>query len=321
VARITETNPVVVGIPQVSQPPLRRDSSDSVSRKPRQDRVGYLYVLPGFLFSLAFVLVPFLHAIVLSGFRWDGLSDAVWVGFLNYTNVLTEERLRVALTHSLYFIFFFSVLPVSIGLFLTALMSRRKVRGLTGFRTILFLPQILPMVMIGLTFRWIYNPNGMLNAALTAVGLDALTRPWLGSFTWALPAVGFVGTWAIYGLAMVLFMAGVQKIPTALYEAARIDGAGPVREFFAITLPGLKGELVVAVSVTLLISLRVFDVVWVMTQGGPGIATTVPSFEIYRAAFQTRSVGSAAAIGVIMAVFVVVVSLVATKLRPGRADA
>lgn len=320
-ARNSETTSVVVGIPEVSQPPLRCESSDSVSRKPRQDRIGYLYVLPGFLFFVAFVALPFLHAVVLSGFRWDGLSDPVWVGLQNYINVLTEERLRVALTHSVYFIFFFSVLPVSIGLLLTALMSRRKVRGLTAFRTIFFLPQILPMVMVGLTFRWIYNPNGMLNAALTAVGLDALTKPWLGSFTWALPAVGFVGTWAIYGLAMVLFMAGVQKIPTTLYEAVRIDGAGPVREFFAITLPGLKGELVVAVSVTLLIALRVFDVVWVMTGGGPGIATTVPSFEIYRAAFQTRSVGLAAAIGVIMAVFVVIVSLVATLLRRGGDDA
>ncbi len=319
--RHTETDMVVVEKREASQPPPYRESLDPVARKPRRDRIGYLYVLPGFLFFAAFVAIPFLHAIVLSGFRWDGLSDPTWVGPQNYINVLTEERLRVALTHSLFFVFFFSVLPVTIGLFLTALMSRRKVRGLTAFRTIFFLPQILPMVMIGLTFRWIYNPNGMLNDALTAVGLDALTTPWLGSFTWSLPAVGFVGTWAIYGLAMVLFMAGVQKIPTALYEAARIDGAGPVREFFAITLPGLREELVVAVSVTLLISLRVFDVVWVMTQGGPGIATTVPSFEIYRAAFQTRSVGLAAAIGVIMAVFVVVVTLITTLLRPGRRDA
>ena len=310
----------MVGKREASQPPLPRQTSDSVARKPRQDRVGYLYVLPGFLFFAAFVALPFLHAVVLSGFRWDGLSDPTWVGPQNYLNVLTEERLRVALTHSLFFIFFFSILPVSIGLFLTALMSRRKVRGLTVFRTIFFLPQILPMVMIGLTFRWIYNPNGMLNAALTAVGLDVLTVPWLGSFTWALPAVGFVGTWAIYGLAMVLFMAGVQKIPGMLYEAARIDGAGPVREFFAITLPGLKEEIVVAMSVTLLIALRVFDVVWVMTGGGPGIATTVPSFEIYRAAFQSRSVGLAAAIGVIMAVFVVIVTLITTLLRPGKDD-
>jgi len=310
-----ETSPVRVGMPQASRPEPARDSSGT-DRRLRRDRVGYLYVLPGFLFFIAFVGIPFLHAVALSFFRWDGLSDPVWVGFKNYVDVLTLDRLRVALTHSLYFIFYFSFLPVSIGLFLTALMSRRQVRGLAAFRTILFLPQILPMVMIGLTWRWIYNPDGMLNNFLTAVGLDSLTRPWLGSFTWALPAVGLVGAWATYGLAMVMFMAGVQKIPTTLYEAARIDGAGPVQEFFAVTLPGLRRELVVAVTITLLIALRVFDVVWVMTGGGPGVATTVPSFEIYRAAFETRNVGLAAALGVTMALFVVLISVGSAKLRP-----
>jgi len=265
----TDESQSVVGTREVSQPPMTHDPWIS-SGKPHRDRVGYLYVLPGFLFFAVFVALPFLHALVLSAFRWDGLSDPVWVGLHNYIDVLTLERLRLALMHSVYFIFFFTFLPVTIGLLLTALMSRRRVRGLSGFRTVLFLPQILPMVMVGLTFRWIYSPNGMLNDALTAVGLEAFTKPWLGSFTWALPAVGLVGTWKIYGLAMVLFMAGVQKIPTTLYEAARIDGAGPVREFFAITLPGLKRELIVAVSVTSLIALRVFDVVWVMTGGGPG---------------------------------------------------
>jgi len=297
-----------------SQPPLG-DSVALVIGKPSRDRVGYLYVLPGFIFFALFVAVPFVHAIVLSFFSWDGLSDPVWRGLQNYFDALTLPRLRLAFTHSVYFVFFFSFLPVSIGLLLTALMSRQRVRGLPFFRTVLFLPQVLPMVMIGLTWRWIYNPDGMLNSALTAVGLESLTRPWLGSFTWALPAVGFVGTWAIYGLAMVLFMAGVQKIPTTLYEAARIDGAGPVREFFAITLPGLKRELIVAVSITLLIALRVFDIVWVMTQGGPGTATTVPSFEIYRAAFETGRVGLASSLGVIMAVFVLVVTGITVKAR------
>ncbi len=297
-----------------SQPPLGEAVTRAIGKPPR-DRVGYLYILPGFIFFVLFVAIPFFHAVMLSFFSWDGLSDPVWRGLQNYYDALTLDRLRLAFAHSLYFVFFFSVLPISIGLFLTALMSRQRVRGLSAFRTILFLPQVLPMVMIGLTWRWIYNPDGMLNSTLSAVGLESLTRPWLGSFTWALPAVGFVGTWAIYGLTMVLFMAGVQKIPTTLYEAARIDGAGPVREFIAITLPGLKRELVVAVSVTLLIALRVFDIVWVMTLGGPGAATTVPSFEIYRAAFETGKVGLASSLGVIMAVFVLVVSAATLKLR------
>ena len=132
----------------------------------------------------------------------------------------------------------------------------------------------------------------------------SLPRPWLGDFSLALPTVGLVGTWILYGLALVLLLAGVQKIPTDLYEAARIDGAGPVREFLVVTLPGLRNEIVVVLVLTVTAALRNFDLIYVMTQGGPGSTTQVPSWLVYNQAFVVGAVGGAAAVGAVLAVLI-----------------
>ena len=175
-------------------------------------------------------------------------------------------------------------------------------RGQAGFRTVLFLPQVIPLVVVAVIWRMIYSPqDGSVNELLRALGLDSLARPWLGDFTYALPAVGIVGTWVMCGLALVLFMAGVQRIPQSLYDAARVDGAGPVREFFAVTLPNLRGEIAVALTLTTIAALRNFDLVYLTTQGGPGEATSVPAFQVYNRAFQLGQIGSAAAIGFTLA--------------------
>ena len=139
------------------------------------------------------------------------------------------------------------------------------------------MPQTIATVVVALAWVWIYAPSGPLNESLRAIGLGSLARGWLGDFTFALPALGLVGTWVMFGLCLVLFLAGIQKIPTTLYEAARVDGAGRVREFFAVTLPGLRGELSVALTLTTIMALRTFDLIYVSTSGGPGTSTTVPS--------------------------------------------
>jgi raffinose/stachyose/melibiose transport system permease protein len=148
---------------------------------------------------------------------------------------------------------------------------------------------------------WIYASDGPLNELLRAVGLGSLARPWLGDFSWALPAIGGIGTWVTYGLCMVLFIAGAQNIPTSLYDAARVDGAGPLREFFAVTLPGLRNEIVVAFVLTTINALRSFDLIYNTNQGGPGTSTYVPSLYMYQNAFVYNRVGYAAAIAVILA--------------------
>ena len=235
-------------------------------------------------------------------FAWDGITPGEWVGLDNYEAVFADPDLRAAFLHSLVLLVFYSVIPIVIGLLLAAAMSRTRVRGLAAFRTILFLPQVIALVVVAVMWRMIYAPaSGLLNESLSLVGLGALTQNWLGDFDIALPAVGLIGTWVMYGLAMVLFTAGVQKIPQSLYDAARVDGAGPVREFFAVTLPGLRSEMAVALTLTTIAALRNFDLVYITTGGGPGGATSVPAFEVYERAFQSGEVGGASAVGVCLA--------------------
>jgi raffinose/stachyose/melibiose transport system permease protein len=276
-------------------------------------------VLPAFGLYAVFALAPLGHAAWLSLFRWDGVTPAVWNGLGNYRDLLADPLVRTAFEHSLVLILFFSVMPVAVGLLLAATLSRTALRGLTGFRAVLFLPQVIPTVALAVTWRWIFAPDGPLNQILRAVGLGSLARPWLGDFGWALPSVGIVGSWVMYGLCMVLFIAGVQKIPQGLYDAARVDGAGPVREFFAITLPGLRNELVVALVLTLISALRNFDLVYVMTKGGPGTSSDVPALEVYVRAFEYGAVGSAAAIGTALALVIFAVTFVLTRLGERRA--
>jgi raffinose/stachyose/melibiose transport system permease protein len=188
------------------------------------------------------------------------------------------------------------------------------VRGMGFFRTIIFLPQVIAMVVVAVTWRQIYAPDGPLNGLLRLVGLDNLTTAWLGDYTWTLPAVGLIGTWVSTGLVTVLLMAGMSRIPKELYEAARLDGAGPVREFFALTLPSIRGEITVALTLTIVAALKTFDLVYVTTGGGPGTSTTVPSYEVYRRAFELGEVGAAAAVGVTLTIIVFAINAVVNRI-------
>jgi raffinose/stachyose/melibiose transport system permease protein len=136
-----------------------------------------------------------------------------------------------------------------------------------------------------------------------------MAKSWLGDFNWALPAVGLIGTWLTFGLCIVLFLAGAQRIPTELYEAARVDGAGFVREFFAVTLPGLRNEIVVAATLTTITALRNFDIIYNTTAGGPGGETEVPSWVMFHNAFDLNRVGYAASIAVVLTVIITAIAL------------
>jgi raffinose/stachyose/melibiose transport system permease protein len=187
------------------------------------------------------------------------------------------------------------------------------VRGLALFRTILFLPQVIAMVVVAVMWKMIYDPaNGALNRFLGWFGIEG--KSWLGDFSLALPSVGLIGTWVYFGLAMVLLTAGVQKIPGSLYDAARVDGAGAFREFVAVTLPALRGEVAVALTLTTTYALRNFDLVYITTHGGPGNATTVPAFQVFTRAFESGKVGSAAAVGIVLTAIIFVISLGINRL-------
>jgi raffinose/stachyose/melibiose transport system permease protein len=293
----------------------RRKPTGRAPGEPR--RVAYLYILPGLAAYLIFTFFPLLQTVRLSFYEWDGITPKTWIGVANYRELYDTPEVRGAFQHSVTLILFYAILSIAIGLFLTAVLTRFKVRGFMFFRTVLFMPQTIATVVVAQAFVWIYDPSGPLNEFLRTIGLGFVTKSWLGDFEWALPAVGLIGTWITFGLCLVLFLAGAQRIPQELYEAARVDGAGFFREFFAVTLPGLRNEVVVAATLTTITALRNFDIIYNTTAGGPGGETSVPSWLMFHNAFDLSRVGFAASIAVVLTIIITCIALVIGRLsRP-----
>jgi len=298
-------------------PPGEPGRAPRTARPPGEPKaVAYLYVAPALVVFTLFLLAPLAYAVQLSFFEWDGLGLGTWVGLDNYVAVLTDPELRAPFLRALVLVGFFSLVPVTLGLFLAALTTRSQVRGAGFFRTVIFLPQVIALTVVAVVWRQIYAPQGPLNDALRAIGLDGFARGWLGDPDWVLVAIGLVGTWVSTGLCTVLFLAGLSKVDRALYEAARLDGAGAAREFRAISLPAVRGELAVALTLTMVAALRTFDLVYVMTGGGPGNASRVPSYEVYDRAILEGDVGT----GITVALMLTAVILLATWLVNKIAD-
>lgn len=269
-----------------------------------------LLVVPAAAFYIMFVLRPITQTVQYSFFRWDGVTASTWVGLDNYVRLFQDPEMFGPIINAFELILFFSVVPVALGLFTAnAIRGFATSRLAVVARTVLFLPQIIPLVAAGIMWTWQLASNGTVNQVLKLIGLGSVTRAWLGDFNTALPAVGVIGAWVLFGLCMLLLLAGMTKIDPALYEAARIDGAGPVREFFAITLPSLRQEITVCVTVTVIAALASFDIVYISTQGGPGNSTLVPGLEIYYLAFFQREIGMASALAVALMVLVLLAIL------------
>lgn len=267
--------------------------------------LGWLFAAPAAVMYAVFVLRPLALTVQYSFYDWNGIGASTWVGLENYTRLFTEPEQFATILHAFELILFFSLVPVLLGLFVAA-----TIRGIAQSRlalvarTVLFLPQVIPLVAAGIMWSWLLSSTGLANELLSAVGLGRLTRAWLGDFGTALPAVGVIGAWVLVGLCTLLLLAGMSKIDPALYESARLDGAGPVREFFAITLPSLRQEIGVCVTVTIIAALASFDIVYIATQGGPGNSTMVPGLEIFYLAFSEREVGRASALAVVLVILV-----------------
>jgi raffinose/stachyose/melibiose transport system permease protein len=296
-------------VPKGPRPARRRKRS-------RSQLVGFAYLLPALAVYFLFLLAPFLHSVYLSFFTWDGITPKQWVGLRNYSQALGSDEVRSAFGHAFVLICFYSFLTTAVALVLVGIMGGLRVRGLVVLRTVLFLPYVIAPVVTGVAWRWLLSPGGPVNGVLRMIGLGDWARPWLGDFTWALPSVGLIGTWMLYGLVMVLLLAAAQRIPLELYEAARLDGAGAIREFFAVTLPGVRQEVVVVLVLSTTAALRNFDLIYVTTQGGPGTATEVPSWMVYRQAFFVGNIGRASALGVLLTLLILVISV--AVVRPWR---
>ncbi|MFD0663146.1 carbohydrate ABC transporter permease [Thermocatellispora tengchongensis] len=191
---------------------------------------GWLFVIPAFAFYAVFVLRPIALTAQYSLYRWDGIGPSTWVGLANYAKVFTDPDLFDSLVNAFKLIVFFSVIPVVLGLTIAATIRRiAQSRLALVARTVLFLPQVIPLVAAGIAWSWLLSSTGVVNQLLSLVGLGGVTRAWLGDLSTALPAVGMIGAWVLLGLCTILLLAGMSKIDPALYEAARLDGAGAWR--------------------------------------------------------------------------------------------
>ncbi|MDM8085283.1 sugar ABC transporter permease [Cellulomonas cellasea] len=298
--------------PATSQEARRRALK---ARRLRRGWAALALVAPAALFYGVFVLRPLALTFQYSFYDWNGVTEATWVGWDNYTRLLGESEMLGSIANALQLIIYFSFVPVILGLFAAATIRKFATSRLAIIsRTVLFLPQVIPLVAAGIMWTWLMASDGLVNQVLRAVGLGSLAQAWLGNFDTALPAVGAIGAWVALGLCMLLLLAGMTKIDPALYEAARIDGAGAIREFFAITLPSLRQEIGVCVTVTVIAALASFDIIYISTQGGPGNSTLVPGLEIYYLAFFSREIGQASALAVAFMLLVLAIVLPIQRL-------
>lgn len=294
--------------------------SGPLAHKPRGgDRPGalpYLLIVPGFVFYAAFVLLPIVETLRLSFVSWDGLMPQVWVGLGNYVTVLEDPTWWSSTTVALTFVLFSCVLPVLVALMLAGIIARTRIRGLSFLRFVYFLPYTIALAVVAIAWRWLYATDGSVNLVVGAVFGEGAVKAYLGDMHLALPALGVAAFWTMFGFVVVMLLSGTQHIPRELYEAARVDGAGAVREFFAVTLPGVRQELRVSLVLTFIMALRTFDLPLMATQGGPGYKTTTPSLMMYRDVFLNLAIGQGAAIAVLITVGIAVgVLLINRALR------
>ncbi len=287
-----------------------------VGKRVRQETlVGWLFALPALLMYAAFVLVPLLLTILYSFYRWSGVGPMKWVGLKNYLTIFEFPDLLGTIVNAFWLVVWFSLIPVGLGLIVASVIHRVATGRLGAVaRTVLFLPQVIPLVAAGIIWGWLLALPGLVNQILKSIGLGAVTRAWLGDFDWALPSVGIIGIWVLLGFCTVLLLTGMTKMDPALYESARLDGANWLQEFLGITVPLLRNEIGVCLTVTVIAALAAFDIVYVSTAGGPGNSTAVPGIQIYILAFTQREVGLASALAVLLMLLVVLVILPIQRL-------
>ncbi len=292
----------------------------SSKRVRRETFIGWLFTLPALLMYAFFVLVPLVLTIFYSLNKWNGVSPMKWVGFQNYLTVFEVPDLLGTIANAFWLVVWFSFIPVGLGLIVASIIHRVATGRLGAIsRTVLFLPYIIPLVAAGIIWGWLLALPGLINQVFKSIGLGTITRAWLGDFHFALPAVGVIGIWVLLGFCTVLLITGMTKIDPALYESARIDGASWLQEFLGITIPLLRNEIGVCLTVTVINALAAFDIVYVATAGGPGNSTSVPGLQIYILAFTQRAIGLASALSVMLMILVVVVIIPIQRLSRGSA--
>ncbi|MDQ4076902.1 MAG: sugar ABC transporter permease [Chloroflexota bacterium] len=277
----------------------------------QQMYAGILFIIPGLSIYLVFMAYPFLSTIYLSFTNWSGVTPtSEWVGLSNYKRMFTDSAALEAFINNVIWVVIGTISPVVLGL-LEALLVWSSGRRSIIFQTLFFLPFVLPLVVVAIVWQWIYHPLfGILNKVLDSVGLEELSRGWLADPQTALYAVLISAIWAYTGFCFLILHAALQNVDMSVVEAAMIDGAGWFRRAWSVIIPQIAPQITMVTAVTLIGGFAVFDVVYVMTGGGPGHASEVLATYTYEMAFQQNEAGYGSA----LAVLITILSLVSTAI-------
>jgi ABC-type sugar transport system permease subunit len=299
----------------------QRSATRQAYRHWNRYRAGYIFLLPSLALYAIFMIYPFFQSIYLSFTDWNGATTTKnFIGLDNFRKLGHDDLLWKSLQHNLIWVVIGTLGPLIVG-FLLAVLLASKPKGFTLFRTAYFMPQVLSPVIIGIVWGWMYNPLfGIFNKGLDSIGLESVSRGWLGDPDFALYAVLLAAMWAETGFVFVVLIAGLQNVSRDLIEAATLDGANAWRRFWDVTLPQMANVVTVVAALLLIGGFSVFDIIFVMTGGGPANATDVIGTYAYTEAFTQNNVGYASTLTLIMTVITLIASVIFIRIRE-RGDA
>ncbi len=293
-------------------------------RYPGIDLAAFLFILPALVIYSVFYIYPMLELVRFSFLGWDGLGTQRYVGFNNYEQLFQDDIFWLALKHNIIWVVGAMIIPVTAGLLIAILLVRTQMKGKIIFRTLYFMPQVLSSVIVAIIWGWIYNPSyGALNTMLNGIGLSVLIprTGFLGSQDFALLALFVAWSWVHYGFTMVIFIAGLSGIDEVYFDAAKVNGANLWQQLRFVLIPFMRGSITTAVLVTAISAFQVFDLVFIMTNGGPGRSTTVTTLYMINNAFFFQKVGYGATIAVVFSAILLTLSLVFLRIRKFGATA
>lgn len=293
----------------------RKKKSNSKSRK----ILGILFVLPALILVIISRVYPFIWNFVISFFKWDLFSKIKWVFVDNYTNMIKDTVLKRAVNNSLYMGIVAAVIGVLLGMILALMIYRmRKTEGAI-YRTVFFIPSMLPQAVVGLLFVFILNPDmGLLNNFLRQIGLSNLEHAWLSDKKVVLITISVISGWKLTGLSMMLFYTAINSLPHTFFESAQIDGIGYLRQIYYIIIPLIKPTIQLTTMLCILNTFKAYDLVAVLTNGGPGTYTTIVPMHMLTVGFTYNEFGRSGAIAMLFALMVTAVMYIFNKLLKGE---
>lgn len=269
--------------------------------------IAYAFILPALIIYVIFLFIPFFITFYYSTIEWDGVGEKVFVGFSNFKRLLTDTGLHAAFINNGIWLVFYVIGPISLGLLLALGITKPGIHGGNIIQAVYFIPYILSTVVVVMAWRWIFNAKiGILSVGLQAIGLIDEPFGILGDPNWALYALIFISIWRQFGFCTIIYVVGLQNIDPDIHDAARIDGANAIQRFFNVTLPGLSSVTTFLVLLQAMDSFKIFNYVFIGTNGGPARSTEVVAYIMYKESFIMNRVGYGSSIAVVLAIILLI---------------